>query len=202
MTERKRILIVEDEPIPAEYAKELLELNGYEIVGMADSYEQGIDLFRNTESDLIICDIRIKGNRSGIDLIRDIRNERPFKLIYLTAFGDEQNLKQAATTQPNHYILKPYRDSQLLASVELVFLEEQNQTPEIKEKSTAYNELGEREKEIISELLEGKSSSQIAEKLYISKHTVDTHRRNILLKMDFSNTMELTLFLLKNRIGY
>lgn len=196
----KSILIVEDEVIPANYVKELLQLNGYTVGGIARDFQSGARLFVVLQPELILCDIRIEGSRTGIDLARELRTKGPFKLIYLTAFGDEAMLRAAQKTKPDQYLLKPYSDEQLLASVKLTLLDADrgNDTFNLQKK---LNELTERELDIVRELVNGSDSQQIAAKFFISKNTVDTHRRNILLKLDFSSTMELVIHLLKHNVA-
>jgi DNA-binding NarL/FixJ family response regulator len=196
----KGIMIVEDEVVPANYLMELLQMHNHTVVGIAKDFESGIRLFHETNPELILCDIRIESKRTGIDLARELRTKGPFKLIYLTAFGDEAMLRAAQETKPDQYLLKPYSDEQLLASVKLTLLdgvldaERFNLHQQI-------NELTERELDIVRELVNGSDSHQIAAKLFISKNTVDTHRRNILLKLDFSSTMELVIHLLKHNVA-
>lgn len=193
-------MIVEDEVIAANYVKELLEIHGHTVLGIAKDFEAGIQMFSETRPDLIISDIRISGERTGIELALELRTKGTFKLIYLTAFGDEPMLRAAQATRPDQYLLKPYSDEQLLASVHLTLFN-QNVNPDAVRLQQKLAELSERELEIVRELVNGLDSNQIAAKLFISKNTVDTHRRNILLKLDFGNTMELVIHLLRNNLA-
>ena len=195
----KGIMIVEDEVIPANYLLELLQMHNHTVVGIAKDFDTGFRLFTETNPELIICDIRIEGNRTGIDLARELRTNASFKLIYLTAFGDEAMLRAAQETKPDQYLLKPYSDEQLLASVKLTLLEGGLDTDAFNLQQKV-NQLSQRELDIVRELVNGLDSNQIAAKLFISKNTVDTHRRNILLKLDFSNTMELVIHVLKHNV--
>ena len=195
----KGIMIVEDEVIPANYLLELLQMHNHTVVGIAKDFDTGFRLFNETNPELILCDIRIEGSRTGIDLARELRTKGLFKLIYLTAFGDEAMLRAAQETKPDQYLLKPYSDEQLLASVKLTLLEGGLDTDAFNLQQKI-NQLSQRELDIVRQLVNGLDSNQIAAKLFISKNTVDTHRRNILLKLDFSNTMELVIHVLKHNV--
>lgn len=195
----KGIMIVEDEVIPANYLMELLQMHNHTVVGIAKDFYTAFHLFNETNPELILCDIRIEGSRTGIDLARELRTKGLFKLIYLTAFGDEAMLRAAQETKPDQYLLKPYSDEQLLASVKLTLLEGGLDTDAFNLQQKV-NQLSQRELDIVRQLVNGLDSNQIAAKLFISKNTVDTHRRNILLKLDFSNTMELVIHVLKHNV--
>lgn len=195
----KGIMIVEDEVIPANYLMELLQMHNHTVVGIAKDFDTGFHLFNETNPELILCDIRIEGSRTGIDLARELRTKGLFKLIYLTAFGDEAMLRAAQETKPDQYLLKPYSDEQLLASVKLTLLDGGLDTDALNLQQKL-NQLSQRELDIVRQLVNGLDSNQIAAKLFISKNTVDTHRRNILLKLDFSNTMELVIYVLKHNV--
>lgn len=196
-----KILLVEDEQIVAQNLKDVLTKAGYEVFGPADRHDRGVDMFLKNRPDLILCDVKIKGSLTGIDLIRNLRIEHKFKVIYLTAFGDESLLAEAWKTKPEAFLLKPYTEKQLLVTLKLAFdarvaptLSEESDDPKYK----AYTDLSIREREILALVVKGHSSKEISEELFISIHTVDTHRKKILAKMGFNNLMHLVIYMLKN----
>ncbi len=196
-----KILIVEDEQIVAQNLIDLLTANGYEVYGPADRHDRGLDLFSKHHPDLILCDVKIKGSLSGIDLIRHLKQHNQFKTIFLTAYGDESLLAEAWKTQPEAFLLKPYSEKQLLVSIKMA-LEVKNlpstSNADDDPKIRAYQELSLREKEILSLVSKGHTSKEISEELFISIHTVDTHRKKILAKMGFQSLIHLIIFVLKN----
>lgn len=196
-----KVLIIEDELIVAKNIENLLVDNKYIVTGIADRFEKALVVFEENAPDLVLCDVKIKGEKTGIDLAAELRKKHSFKLIYLTAYNDEPLLMQAARTEPDSFLLKPYTEPQLLASIKMLFSDsKQNMSVGLRDKIKRFEELSLREKEIIQKLAEGKNSKQIGTELFISPHTVDTHRRHILLKMDCSNSIELVVFVIENKL--
>lgn len=199
-----KILIVEDEQIVAQNLKDVLGKAGYQVFGPADRHDRGVDMFLRNKPDLILCDVKIKGSLSGIDLIRHLRADHQFKVIYLTAYGDENLLAEAWKTKPEAFLLKPYSEKQLLVTLKLAFDVKEPATIPLKPddpKVKAYTDLSIREREILALVAKGHSSKEISEELFISIHTVDTHRKNILGKMGFHSLMHLVIFVLQNRLA-
>jgi DNA-binding NarL/FixJ family response regulator len=119
MKKMAKILIVEDEGIQAMGLEETLDQAGYEVVGIADNSEEVLDFVEKEQIDIIIMDIHIKGDVDGIDTavkVREMKNEMP--IIYLTAYMDQETVRRADETNPAGYITKPYRQAQLLSSIE------------------------------------------------------------------------------------
>ena len=113
------ILIVEDEGIVAHDLAARLNHSGYNIVGIADNYEEAIQLFTAHKPDLVLLDITIKGNKTGIDVATAINNLLPTPFIFITAHTDAATLDKAKNTFPSAYLVKPFTTSHLLVSVEL-----------------------------------------------------------------------------------
>lgn len=197
---KQRILIVEDELIAAQYVYDLLTSRRYTIAGMTDHFEEAVEIFRARQPDLILCDIRLKGDKNGIELIRHLKPLGTFKFIYLTAYNDEALLMRAAETKPDAFLLKPYTDQQLLTTLKMTLMESGLLSDEVQYKIELFQELTDREKEIVAMLASGKNSKQIGQELGISSHTVDTHRRRILQKSDMENTMQLIVFAIEHHL--
>ncbi|MBL8754010.1 MAG: response regulator, partial [Planctomycetes bacterium] len=102
-----RIMIVEDESLVAEDLEVCLSRSGYEIVGVADTFESARALAERTRPDLALLDIRLKGARDGIDLAAELRR-RDIGFVYLTSHSDEGTLARAEVTEPLGYVLKPF----------------------------------------------------------------------------------------------
>ncbi|MBL9077421.1 MAG: response regulator [Planctomycetes bacterium] len=102
-----RILIVEDEGIVAEDLRTILLGSGFEVVGVADSFDAAAQLAANTRPDLALLDIRLKGPRDGIELAAELRRN-DIGYVYLTSHADEQTLARAEITEPLGYVLKPF----------------------------------------------------------------------------------------------
>ncbi len=110
----ERILIVEDESVVALDLRQRLENLGYQVVGHATRGEKGVQLALETNPDLIMMDIKLRGGLDGIEAAQQIRAERDVPIVFLTAFADQETIRRAALTGPFGYLLKPF-DEQLLS---------------------------------------------------------------------------------------
>lgn len=115
-----KILIVEDEILIADNIKLHLERKGYEVVGIAISYEEAIALYTQYRPDLTLLDIRLNGRKSGIEVAQFIRDqEQPKPFIFLTSQIDKKNIDDAKVTFPAGYLSKPIQKESLIASIEI-----------------------------------------------------------------------------------
>ncbi len=114
-----KILIVEDDWIVASNIKNMLEEMEYVVPAIVSSGEQGIEKAGETEPDLILMDIMLKGEMDGIEAARIIRSEFNIPAVFLTAYADKEILDRVKTTEPLGYIIKPFEDRELLTAIEL-----------------------------------------------------------------------------------
>jgi DNA-binding NarL/FixJ family response regulator len=191
-----RVLIVEDDPIIADDIESTLVANGYDIAGRAYSSAQAFDLLVNRSPDLVLLDIAIKGDKDGIDVAEVIRSKYVIPFIYITSFSDPSTLDRAKHTMPYGYIVKPFRDRDILSAIEMCmfrFAEEQKKTILSKEViEAAHNvSLTKMEFNILELIWYGKSNKSIADELFISINTVKTHIQHIFGKFGVNNRSEL-----------
>jgi CheY-like chemotaxis protein len=116
-----KILIVEDEMIVAKDLKQQLETLGYNIVGIAANGRDALKITGETNPDLILMDIMLKGELDGIETAQTIRNIYNIPFIYLTGSHDNTILERAKTTKPVGYITKPFDDIPIQNSITLAF---------------------------------------------------------------------------------
>ncbi len=116
-----RILIVEDELIIAEDLRIHLEKLGYSITGIAKSYERALQLIEAEEPDLMLIDIKLKGDKDGIHLAAKVKEKYDFPIIFLTSHADNNTVERAKKVHPNGYLIKPYEREDLYTSVEIAF---------------------------------------------------------------------------------
>jgi len=185
-----KILIVEDEFKQAQLYQRILESDGYQVVGVADSYEFALDLYFEDVPELILCDICLNSKKSGIDFIKHIKkiNEK-IAVIFTTSFCDSSTLCDALAIHPKSYLIKPFCNEQLLVSVKRVlenYWDTKLQHSEIIEDSPT-----KREMDVINLIAEGYTTKEIAKALSISFETVQTHRKNILNKFHLNSSAEL-----------
>lgn len=113
------VLIVEDEAIIAEDLRQSLECLGYTIFGVVASGEAAIEAVKDRAPDLVLIDIRLRGQMDGIDTARELRCRASLPIIYLTSHADEATLTRAKSTAPHGYLLKPFSDRDLRTAIEV-----------------------------------------------------------------------------------
>ncbi|MCB0738270.1 MAG: DNA-binding response regulator, partial [Bacteroidetes bacterium] len=114
-----RILIVEDEVIIADNMADILAGYGYDVIGIASSYYQAVELIEENIPDIAIIDIKIKGRKSGIDLAEFINDEYQFPFIFLSSNSDSETLSEAKAVEPQTFLVKPFNDKELFTSIEV-----------------------------------------------------------------------------------
>ena len=119
-----RILIVEDEGIPAKGLEKKLTYLGYTVCGIAVSGEEAITKALETHPDLVLMDIVLKGNIDGIEAAKRIHSSTKIPIVYLTAHSDKATLTQAMVTEPMGYLVKPIEETALRTAIEIAFYKE------------------------------------------------------------------------------
>ena len=113
------ILVVEDNGVIALQIGELLEKNGYRISGTTAYGEEAVTMAQKQKPDLICMDIELMGQIDGIETTQKIHGHADVPIIYLTAYSDGKSFARAKETAPYSYLVKPFTERELLASVEL-----------------------------------------------------------------------------------
>jgi len=164
LKERKmKILIVEDEIIPANYLKKVLMHEGYELLPIEDKGQKAIMVAKQEKPDIILMDVMLKDNVSGCDAALAISQENPnILIVFLTAFSDNEMIDFAVKSKAFGYLLKPYRDKEILATLELAKAQLNNPIP-LKENK--------RENETL-ELVDGYSYDKTTETLFFKTQEV------------------------------
>lgn len=114
-----KILVVEDEPIVALDLATGLETAGYQVAGIATNSRDAKSLFLNNSIDITLMDIHLKGDKDGVDTVRELMEIRPTPVIYLTAFTDPKTINRVKETYPAAFLTKPYRIDNVLVAIEL-----------------------------------------------------------------------------------
>jgi formate hydrogenlyase transcriptional activator len=113
-----KILIVEDQFVEAHHLQLILENASYIVTGIAISAAQALEMIRKNRPDFVFVDIFLKGNETGIDLAKKLR-ESHIGFIYLSANSDKLVLDKAKETHPYGFIVKPYREKEVLVTLEI-----------------------------------------------------------------------------------
>ena len=201
-----RILIADDHEIVLDGYKSILNNSeNMQVVATASNGIEVLNLLQSHQTDIVLLDINMP-KMSGKDTAEKIKNEFPnTKLIVLTMFGDAAHIKEMVDIGVDGYLLKNSDKQTLIRAIESVFegksffdgevtkiiLNKFKQTIEVNDENIV---LSERELEIITLAAKGISNIEIAEKLFISPHTVKTHRKNINFKLNIHNPAELINF--------
>ncbi len=124
-----KIVIVEDDFIAAEFLKEVLEEDGHEVMDIVDTGKDAIHTCIQKEPDAIFMDVMLADNISGADAALAISRKVPqSKIIFLTAYIDEEIINYATEAKAAGYLTKPYNKMQILATLKLVTQKEQEET--------------------------------------------------------------------------
>jgi PAS domain S-box-containing protein len=119
MSAKANILIVDDESLVAEDIKAALIRQGYAVSAVAEEADEAVTLTGVHHPDLVLMDIRLRGPESGIAAAHSIRTRTGTPVVFLTAYSDEETLRQASAVEPHGYLVKPFRDEELHAVVEM-----------------------------------------------------------------------------------
>src|SRR5215212_3638063 len=115
---KKKVLIVEDQFVEANDLQLMLRKAGYEVCGIARSVDIAEEMIKKETPSLVLLDIFLKGKRTGIDLARQLKEEN-IAFIYLSANSNEDVLSQAKKTEPYGFIVKPFREKDVLVTLEI-----------------------------------------------------------------------------------
>ena len=114
-----RALIVEDEILIAEELKERLSRLGFSVIAAVDSADEGIAIATRERPDLVLMDIRLKGEKDGVQAAKEIRQQVDVPIVYLTAYSDQLTVDRAKATEHDGFILKPFQRRELQSTIEV-----------------------------------------------------------------------------------
>lgn len=114
-----KILVVEDESIIGLNIKKKLKSFGYTVPAIVATGKEAIKMADITFPDLVLMDVRLKGDMDGVDTAEKIRENYDIPIIYLTAYSDDEVLEKAKKTKPYGYIVKPFKADDLHSNIEM-----------------------------------------------------------------------------------
>jgi formate hydrogenlyase transcriptional activator len=115
---QKKILIVEDEFVVANDLRMILQKSGYEVCGIADSVPEALAIIEQQRPGLVLLDIYLKGPETGIDLAK-LLTEKDIAFVYLSANSNQKIMEAAKATQPFGFLVKPFREKDILATLDI-----------------------------------------------------------------------------------
>jgi DNA-binding NarL/FixJ family response regulator len=207
-----RILLVEDQAIVRRGIASLLRLTqGFEIVAEAENGIQAVDLAEQVEPDMVLMDIGMPLLNGVMAAERIKAKDARIKIIMLTSYDSEDFVMDALASGADGYVLKNATPESLSTAVRAVmnggdfyspsFSAEVVQKLRDKLEGVTGNELTPREREVLQLIAEGKSHQHIAELLHLSIRTVDTHRNNIMQKLNIHDAVALVRYALKRGLA-
>jgi DNA-binding NarL/FixJ family response regulator len=207
-----RILVADDHQVVRTGLRTLLESKaGWQVCAEAANGREAVEKAGDLQPDVAVLDIGMP-LLNGVEATRQIRKVSPRTEILILTMHDSEHMIQGVLDAGAHgYILKDDADRNLLAAVESLrrhkpYLSSRVSVPATSVQSDADGterpprRLTPREREIVQLLAEGKSNKEIATYLNISVKTAETHRANIMLKMNFHSVTELVRYAIKNKI--
>lgn len=117
-----RALIVEDEVLIAEELRERLSRLGFSVIGAVDSADEGIEIATRECPDLVLMDIRLRGEKDGVQAAQEIREQVDVSIVYVSAHSDHLTVDRAKRTDHDGFILKPFHRRELQSVIEVAML--------------------------------------------------------------------------------
>jgi DNA-binding NarL/FixJ family response regulator len=210
-----RILIADDHEVVRRGIRALLESHpGWEVTGEAEDGREAVERTRDLKPDLVLLDIGMP-NLNGIDAARQILANCPATpILILTMHHSEQVVREVLSVGARGFLLKSDAGRDLVTAVEAVQNHQTFFTSQVTEivvdgylnsdrkpEPSSKNQLTPREREVVQLLAEGKTSKEVALALNLSVKTAETHRTNIMRKLDLHSVADLTLYALRNGIA-
>ena len=205
-----KIIIVEDHVIFREGIKKVLaEIEGVEVIAEAENGEQFLAFLEKCKPDIVLMDLKMpvmdgmEATEKALKLYPDL------KIIVLTMFGDEEYLYSMVLKGIYGYLLKTTSLTNLERAIHMVSNGQQYYTPELngmlakKLRQFSSNEIPtftSKENELLKLLCKGLSTEEMAEKLCMSKRTIEGYRAKLLLKTGLSNTINLVIYAIRNKL--
>jgi two-component system, LytTR family, response regulator LytT len=134
-----KILIVEDESIVAKDIQNSLKKLGYNVPAIVASGEKALLEIEENNYDLVLMDIMLKGEMSGIEAANLIREKIQIPVVFLTANADEKTVGKAKVAEPYGYIIKPFREKELQTTIEMAIYKHEKDAEVRKERDFYYS---------------------------------------------------------------
>lgn len=195
-----KVIIVDDHQLFREGIRSLFSNHeDIEIIGEAASAEELFDGLKVLEPNIVLMDISLPG-ANGLEVISKCKKLYPnIRFIVLTMYDDGQYVVKAVRSGAYGYLLKNADEKELTEAVKSVFYDKKYFNQEISQlmvgnmalEGDNHKKLSDREMEILLLVSEGKTTKEIAGELFVSTRTVETHRVNMMKKLNVQNTAEL-----------
>lgn len=206
-----RVFIADDHAIVREGLRRILAADSsFAVVGEAKNGLEVLSAVRTDEFDLLLLDLSMP-SRSGVDLIRQVKAERPdLRILVLSMHDEQQYAVRAIRAGASGYLMKDTAAQQLVTAINRIAAGGMYITPAVAEalalglqspgEELAHKRLSDREYEILLLLAGGESVTKIGERLHLSVKTVSTHKTHILEKMNLGSLAELVRYAITHNL--
>ena len=206
-----RILIADDHPIFRAGVKEiLLKEKDVESIGEADTGHKVLELARKRRWDVVLLDLTMPG-KDGLQVLPELRREQPeLPILVLSAHPEDQLALRLLKSGAAGYLTKDKAPEVLLTAIRKVLRGEKYISESLAEKialdtvsgatKSLHEMLSQREYQVMTMIAAGKTSTEIAKKLFLSIRTVSTYRARVLEKMNMKTNAELIRYALQNKL--
>lgn len=202
-----RVLLADDHAIVRDGLKSVLVGEGFEIAAEASDGREAVQLARKLRPDAAVLDVSMP-SLNGIDAAREIHNACPqIKTILLTMYQESQYILEALRAGVKGYVLKAQASGDLVRAIRAALQGDTYLSPGISDSVvraalTAEKlqpaPLTQREREVLQLIAEGRTNKEISHQLAMSVKTAETHRRNLMLKLDIHETAGLVRYAIRN----
>ncbi len=208
------ILLADDHALVRQGLRALLgEEPEFKVIGEAGSGLEAIRLCRDLKPDVLVLDIMLE-DVSGIEVARQVKESCPHTaVVVLSMYGDRKHVLEALQAGAKAYVVKKSVSSELVQAVREALVGRRYLGPSLADvvvdaylekvesgPADPYDSLSNREREVVHLAAHGYTNAEIAERLCISRRTVETHRANAMRKLDLSNHTELLRYALQRGI--
>jgi DNA-binding NarL/FixJ family response regulator len=210
-----RVVLADDHSVVRQGLRVWLERSGFvQVVGEAADGREAVAMVEQLRPDIVVMDIAMP-MLNGIDATAQITRRSPdTKVIILSMHADESYILRALGAGAKGYLLKESTETDVLpavqsvrdgkpyftASIARLLLEDYMRMLKQNNLQDSYDLLTEREREVLQLLALGKSNKEVAQILDLSPHTIDSHRTNMMQKLNLHNTAEIVLYAVRKGI--
>jgi two-component system NarL family response regulator len=205
-----RVLLVDDHRVVLEGLQAMIDQEqDMEVVGMAEDGRVGLSMVEQLSPDVVVMDIGMP-SLNGTDAAARLAGDHPeTRVVALSTYTDKKHVRGMLEAGAHGYVSKQTAGSELLRAIRKVrrgrkYLSSDVTEPVVEgfvnrdvEETAIGARLGGREREVLQLIAEGCTSGEIASRLYVSSNTVDTHRRNIMKKLDVHSVAGLTKYAIR-----
>ncbi|MDQ3020302.1 MAG: response regulator transcription factor [Bacteroidota bacterium] len=214
MKKKIQIIIADDHPIFRSGLKQIIEdEDDIEIIGEAADGEKALEIIKEKAPEIAILDVDMP-KKTGFEVLKELNKmNSPVKVIFLTMYKEENLFDEAMDLGIKGYVLKESAADDICECIRLVangnyaisplisnfLVKRLSLMDKLKKEKPSINDLTQMERKILKLVSENKTSKEIADELFISPKTVESHRSNISKKLELQGSLSLVRFALENK---